>query len=200
MVAGPALRVGRASEELADGGAAKDAEGIGATHLVLAALLVRGAGGYRGDFALTTDWVPYMRRRALAHWPVILNAAGLVFATAHDPAGVHTAPFSADVDTADTATGTVLLCLTAVFLRAAQRKVLWVAREAVLTDAGAVVVVGDTAGVGAALHITTGIHTAVLALHRLADLVVATVEVVGASRRLAALSWVLSITLEAGQA
>ena len=46
-----------------------------------------------------------------------------------------------------------------------------------MTDASAVMIVSNTPGVGATLNITTGIHTPVLALDTLADLVVAAVQV-----------------------
>jgi hypothetical protein len=135
-------------------------------------------------------------RGALADRPVVLHAASLILAAAHDNAWVDTAPLAADVDAANAACRTVLLCLAAVFLHTACCKVLGVPGEAVVTDAGAVVVVLDTTRVRAALNIATGVHTPVLALHRMADLVVSTIQVVGTSRRLAAFLWVLCISFE----
>ena len=60
-------------------------------------------------------------------------------------------------------------------------------------------VVSHTSGVGTTLDIATGIHTPVLALDRLADLVVATVQVRGAARGLTALPHIIGVSLEASQ-
>ena len=57
-------------------------------------------------------------------------------------------------------------------------------------------IVSNTPRVGAALNITTGVHTPVLALDTLADLVVAAVQVGGAGGALAACPHVICITLE----
>jgi hypothetical protein len=103
--------------------------------------------------------------RALANRPVVLDAASLILAAAHDPTRVNAASLAADVDAAYAARRAVLLLLAGVFLHAAGSKVLWVAREAVQADAGAVVVVRDTTGVGSTLHIAAGVNTAVLALN-----------------------------------
>ena len=65
-----------------------------------------------------------------------------------------------------------------------------------MTDAGAVMIVSNTPGVGATLNIATGVHTPVLALHTLADLVVAAVQVGGAGGALAACPHVIGVTLE----
>ena len=58
-------------------------------------------------------------------------------------------------------------------------------------------VVRDTPGVWSTLNISTSVHTPVLTFHRLADLVVTAVQVVGASGGLASGPWVLRIALEA---
>ena len=86
-----------------------------------------------------------MRRRTLADGSVILNTAGLIFSTAHDPAWVDTALLAADVDAAHSSLGAVLLGLAAIFRQTTSSEVAWISRETVNTDAGAVVVVGDTA-------------------------------------------------------
>ena len=65
-----------------------------------------------------------------------------------------------------------------------------------MTDAGAVMIVSNTPGVGATLHITTGVHTPVLALDTLADLVVAAVQVGGAGGALAAFPHIIGVALE----
>ena len=68
-----------------------------------------------------------------------------------------------------------------------------------MTDAGAVMIVRHTPGVGAALDIATGVHTPVLTLHTLADLVVAAVQVGRAARALTALPHIIGVTLEPGE-
>lgn len=116
----------------------------------------------------------------MADGSVVLNTASLIFSTAHDPARVDTALLAADVDAAHSSLGAVLLGLATIFRQTTSSKVAWIPREAIDTDAGAVVVVGDAARVWPALYIAAGIHTPVLALYRLADLIVAAVKVVGA--------------------
>ena len=85
-----------------------------------------------------------MRWRTCADGSVVLNTARLVFSTAHDSARVDTALLSADVDTAHSSLGTVLLGLAAIFRQTTSSEVAWISRETINTDTGAVVVVGDT--------------------------------------------------------
>ena len=59
-VAGPAQGVGWAGEQLADGCASQDVEGVWPADLVRTALLVRGAGRHRGNLTLSCDGVPHM--------------------------------------------------------------------------------------------------------------------------------------------
>lgn len=165
MIAGSTLRVGRTFKQLANRGAPQDPQGIRSADLVLATLLVSGARGDRGDLTFGGERVPYVGRRTLADWPVVLHAASLVLATAHDPTGIHTAPLSANVNAANTAGRTVLLSLAAVLLHTAGCEVLWVPRESIDANTGAMMVVSDTSGIRTTLDITTGVHTPVLSLY-----------------------------------
>ena len=67
-----------------------------------------------------------MRRRALANGSVVLNTAGLIFSTAHDPAWVDTALLAADVDAAHSSLGAVLLGLATIFRKTTSGKVAWI--------------------------------------------------------------------------
>ena len=67
-----------------------------------------------------------MRRRTFAHGSVVLNTAGLIFSTAHDPARVNTALLAADVDAAHSSLGAVLLGLATIFRQTASSKVTWI--------------------------------------------------------------------------
>ena len=181
VVTGPALGVGRTGEQLADRSTTEDSEIVGLTHLVLATLRVSGAGGHGGDLALVGDGVPDVAGAALAVRLVVLHHALLVVAAAHHPAGVDTALLAADVDAADLPWRTVRLGPAAGLPATALERVERVPGEPVLTDAGAVMIVRHTPRVGSALDVPACVHTPVLALHRLADLVVAAVKVGGAA-------------------
>ena len=199
VVAGAALGVLGAGEELADGGAAQHAHLVRLAHLVLAALLVPGAAGHGGQLAPPGQRVPHMGGVTLAEGAVVAHHALLRVAAAHDAARVHTAALAADVDAADSAGRTVRGRGAADLAGAARPQVQRVARESILADAGTVVVVRDAPGVGTALNVAARVHTAVLALHRLADLIVAAVQVGGAGGGLAAAAHIVSIALEASQ-
>ena len=199
VTAGTTLRVGRAAEQLADWSTAEHSEVVRLTHLVLATLGVCCAGGHGCDLTLVGDGVPDVAWTALAVRLVVLDDALLVVPAAHDPARVDTTLLAADVDAADGPRRTVGLRLASELPATALSRVQRVAGESVLTDAGAVMVVSHTPGVGATLYISTGVHTPVLALHGLADLVVAAVEVGGAAGGLTASPYVISVSLEAGE-
>ena len=165
VVAGPALRVGRTGEQLADWSAAENSQGVRLTHLVWAALRVSPAGGHRGNLALVGDRVPDVAGAALAVGLVVLHHALLVVAAAHDTAGVDTALLAADVDAADSSGPAVRLGLAGELPHAPLPGVQRVAGEAVLAEAGAVVIVRHTARVGATLNVPTGVNTPVATLH-----------------------------------
>ena len=111
VVAGPALGVGRAGEQLTDRSAAQNSQGVRLTDLVLTTLGVSPAGGHGGDLALVGDRVPDVAGAALAVGLVVLHHALLVVAAAHDTAGVDTALLAADVDAAHSARPAVRLGL-----------------------------------------------------------------------------------------
>ena len=164
VVAGSALGVWRTGEELADWSTAEDTEAVWFTHLVLAALVVIGTTGHRGQLTLVGQRVPDVVWTALTEWSVVPHHALLRATTAHHPAGVHTALLTTDVDAADGAWLAVRGGGAGHLAGTSRPEVQGVASEAVLTDACAVVVVCHTSGVGATLDIATGVHTPVLAL------------------------------------
>ena len=200
VVTGPALGVGWTGEQLADRSTPEDSEIVRLAHLVLATLRVSGAGGHGGDLALVGHGVPDVAGAALAVGLVVLHHALLVVATAHHPAGVHTALLAADVDAADLPRRTVRLGPAGGLPATALQRVERVPGEPVLTDTGAVMIVRHTPRVGSALDVPAGVHTPVLALHGLADLVVAAVEVGGAAGGLTASRHVVGVSLEPGEA
>ena len=199
MVAGPALGVLGTSEELTHRGAAEHAHLVRLADLVLAAARVIGAAGHGGQLALVRQRVPDGPGAALAVGPVVPHHALLGGAAAHHPARVHAAPLAADVDAAHVSRGTVRGGGAAQLSHTAAAQVTRVTGESVLADAGAVMVVRHAPGVGAALDIATRVHTPVLALHRLTDLIVAAVQVGGAGGALAASPHIIGVTLEPGE-
>jgi len=165
VIVGSALRVGCTFKQLANRGASQDAQGVRSADLVLATLLVSRAGRNRGYLTLGGEWVPYVGRRTLTDGPVVLHAANFVLATTHDSTRIYTAPFSANVDAANTAGRTVLLSLATVFLRTTGCEVLGVPRESIDTNTGTMMVISDTSGIRPTLDISTGIHALVQSLY-----------------------------------
>ena len=140
-----------------------------------------------------------MRGLALTEWSVVPHYTLLRVSTAHHTARVNTTLLATDVDTAHSDTGTVSLVGAGLFSGAASSQVKRVARVAILTDTGAVMIVSDTPGVGTTLDIATCVNTPVLTLDRLADLIVATVQVGGAGGGLSSLPHIIGITLESSE-
>ena len=109
MIAGQALGVGRAVEELADGGTPEHAQRVCLAHLVRGTLAATSAGRHRGHFTLTSQGVSHMGGRTLTCGPVVLHIADLIVSAAHDLAGVNTGPLATDVDATHMVGGTVIL-------------------------------------------------------------------------------------------
>ena len=165
---------------MTDGRAPEDTQGVRATHLILTALVIIGTGGYGGNLTLTSHRVSDVGWGALAHRSVVFHRADLILSTRHYPAGINTAALATDVDAANTSCWAIILSFAGDLPHTATAQIQRVPRVSVLTDTGAVVVVSHTPGIWSTLDISARIDTPVLTLHRLADLIVATVQVIGA--------------------
>ena len=100
----------------------------------------------------------------LAEWSIVPHHTLLRVSAAHHTTGIHTALLATDVDAAHSALGTISLVGAGLLSGTSSSQVQRVARISILTDAGAVMVVSDTARVGTTLNVATGVNTPVLAL------------------------------------
>ena len=165
MIAGTTLRVLWTGEELTDGGAAENTQGVWATHLILTALIICGTRGHGGNLTLPSHRVSDVGGGALADRSVVFHRADLILSTRHYSAGINAAALAADVDAANASCWAIILSFAGHLPHAATAQIQRVARVAVLTDTGAVVVVSHTPGIWSALHISARIDTPVLTLH-----------------------------------
>ena len=196
VIGGTALRVGWAVEELTDWPTLESALRVRAAHLVARTLGVRGAGWHGDQLTPPGQRVSQMTRGALTEWPVVLDRADLCLSAGHDPAGVHAGSPSVDVDAAHGAGRTLGLGPAPDLLPTSHIYIERIARESLAADAGAVMVVGDTPRVGAALALAAGVDTSAGSFHCLTNFIVAALEVVFAAGHLTSISKIVGVSIK----